>query len=91
MTWRDSVQPSAYAELVHALGELRATGEKGHRHLLAAVLPRLAQMESLPASLVPQLLQVKGAGDDRCCLEGDTQPSPACLLWLLAWAGQEQQ
>ena len=58
-------QPATYPELMRALGELRHTGEKGHRALLQAVLPRLAQMEALPAALVPQLLQVKGAGDDR--------------------------
>jgi hypothetical protein len=51
---------------MRALGELRHTGERGHRALLQAVLPRLAQMEALPAALVPQLLQVKGAGEDRC-------------------------
>ena len=58
-------QPSSYAELMRALGELRHTGERGHRVLLQTVLPRLAQMEALPAALVPQLLQIKGAGEDR--------------------------
>lgn len=51
------------------MGELRTTGEKGHKLLLATVLPRLAQFEVLPAQmLVPQLLQLMGTGDDRQAL-----------------------
>ncbi len=40
-------------------------GEKGHRQLLTAVLPRLAQHELPPASIVPQLIQIAAASDDR--------------------------
>ncbi len=72
-------QPSAYAELARALGELRGAGEKGHRALLGSVLPRLAQMEGVPSALVPQLLQLRGAGDDRCACCGSPVPPPgAC-------------
>ena len=46
-------------------GELRAVGEKGHKQLLTAVLPKLAQHELPPASLVPQLIQLAAASDDR--------------------------
>lgn len=48
-----------------AAGELRAVGEKGHKQLLLSVLPRLAQHELPPASLVPQLIQLAAATDDR--------------------------
>ena len=59
-------QPTSYLELIRSLGELRTTGEKGHKQLLATILPRLAQFEVLPAQmLVPQLLQLMGTGDDR--------------------------
>ena len=59
-------QPTSYLELIRSLGELRTTGEKGHKQLLATVLPRLAQFEVLPAQmLVPQLLQLMSTGDDR--------------------------
>lgn len=60
------VQPTSYLELVRYLGELRVTGEKGHKQLLATVLPRLAQFGVLPAQLlVPQLLQLMSTTDDR--------------------------
>ncbi|KAK9919131.1 hypothetical protein WJX75_009619 [Coccomyxa subellipsoidea] len=59
-------EPTSYLELIRFLGELRTTGEKGHKQLLATILPRLAQFEVLPAQmLVPQLLQLMGTGDDR--------------------------
>ena len=44
-------------------GELRSVGDKGHRVLLASVLPRLAQFEALPAALIPQLIQLSGTDD----------------------------
>jgi hypothetical protein len=47
------------------MGELRSAGEKGQRQLLISILPRLAQMENLPASLIPQLLQVLSTSSDR--------------------------
>ena len=59
------LQASTYDELVRALGEPRAAGERGGRALLASALPRLAQLEGAPASLVPALLQLAHAGDDR--------------------------
>ncbi|CAL8471398.1 g10940 [Coccomyxa elongata] len=59
-------EPTSYLELVRYLGELRVTGEKGHKQLLATVLPRLAQFGVLPAQLlVPQLLQLMSTTDDR--------------------------
>lgn len=64
---------------MRALGELRHTGERGHKALLQTVLPRLAQMEALPAALVPQLLQLKGTGEDRCLA---VTPRSFCL-WVL--------
>lgn len=60
------LQPFAYLELVRYLGEIRSTGDKGHRLLTVSILPRLMQFEGLPASVVPQLLQFMGTGDDRC-------------------------
>jgi len=59
-------QAATYEELVRALGEPRAAGERGGRALLAGALPRLAQLEGAPASLAPALLQLARAGDDRC-------------------------
>lgn len=58
--WRDGHQQAAYA------GELRNGGEKGQKQLLTSVLPRLAQHEVPPASLVPQLIQLASASEDRC-------------------------
>ena len=46
-------------------GELRSVGDKGHRQLLGAVLPRLALYEALPPTLVPQLIQLSSATEDR--------------------------
>ena len=62
------MQPSTYLELVRFMGELQGGGEKGQRQLLISVLPRLAQMENLPASLIPQLLQILSTGSDRCVI-----------------------
>jgi len=59
-------QAATYEELVRALGEPRAAGERGGRALLAGALPRLAQLEGAPAGLAPALLQLARAGDDRC-------------------------
>lgn len=61
-----ATQPSTYLELLRFLGELHGSGEKGQRQLLVSVLPRLAQMEYLPASLIPHLLQILSTGSDRC-------------------------
>ena len=47
------------------MGELKSAGEKGQRQLLISILPRLAQMENLPASLIPQLLQILSTSSDR--------------------------
>ena len=55
-----------YLELVRHLGEIASTGDKAHKQLLTAVLPRLAQFETLPASVVPQLIQLANVQDDRC-------------------------
>ncbi len=60
------MQPGTYLELLRLMGELRGAGEKGQRQLLISVLPRLAQMENLPTSLIPQLLQLLSTGSDRC-------------------------
>ena len=60
------MQASTYDELVRALGEPRAAGERGGRALLAGALPRLAQLEGLPPGLAPALLHLAHAGDDRC-------------------------
>ena len=68
-----AMQPSTYLELLRFLGELRGAGEKGQRQLLVSVLPRLAQMENLPASLIPHLLQILSTGSDRC---DPSSPSP---------------
>ena len=46
-------------------GESRAIGEKGHKTLLSTVLPRLAQYEIVPATLVAQLLQLIDKTDDK--------------------------
>lgn len=46
-------------------GESRLVGEKGHKTLLTVVLPRLAQYEVVPATLVAQLLQIIGTTDDK--------------------------
>ena len=46
-------------------GESRNVGEKGHKTLLELVLPRLAQYEVVPATLVAQLLQIIGTTDDK--------------------------
>ena len=62
----NALQPSTYLELLRLMGELRSAGEKGQRQLLISVLPRLAQMENLPTSLIPQLLQLLSTGSDRC-------------------------
>ena len=59
------MQPGTYVELLRFMGELTSAGERGQRQMLAAVLPRLAQMENLPASLIPQLLQILSTGSDR--------------------------
>ena len=52
---------------LNAAGELRSVGDKGHKQLLGSVLPRLAQYEALPPTLVPQLIALSAATDDRCC------------------------
>ena len=62
------MQPSTYMELLRFMGELSSAGEKGQRQMLIAILPRLAQMENLPASLIPQLLQILSTGSDRSAL-----------------------
>lgn len=49
----------------HEPGESRLVGEKGHKTLLSVVLPRLAQYELVPATLVAQLLQLIGTTDDK--------------------------
>jgi hypothetical protein len=59
------LQPVSYLELVRYLGDVRSTGDKNHKLLLSSILPRLAQMEGLPASLTAQLLQLMGGSDDR--------------------------
>lgn len=41
-------------------------GEKGVKQLVGSVLPKLAQHQVPPASLVPQLVQLAAASDDRC-------------------------
>ena len=62
------MQPSTYMELLRFMGELTRAGEKGQRQMLIAILPKLAQMENLPASLIPQLLQILSTGSDRSAL-----------------------
>ena len=62
------MQPSTYMELLRLMGELSSAGERGQRQMLTAILPRLAQMENLPASLIPQLLQILSTGSDRSAL-----------------------
>lgn len=49
--------------MTHAAGELRSVGDKGHKLLLASILPRLSQFEALPAALVPQLIQLSSTDD----------------------------
>lgn len=58
-------ETGTYHELIRALGESRLVGEKGHKTLLSVVLPRLAQYELVPATLVAQLLQLIGTTDDK--------------------------
>ncbi|KAL3136456.1 hypothetical protein ABBQ38_005712 [Trebouxia sp. C0009 RCD-2024] len=58
-------EAGTYHELIRALGESRLVGEKGHKTLLSVVLPRLAQYELVPATLVAQLLQIIGTTDDK--------------------------
>ena len=60
-----SPQPGLAAQSCALAGELRSAGEKGHKQLLGAVLPRLAQYEALPPTLVPQLIQLSSATEDR--------------------------
>ncbi|KAK9794598.1 hypothetical protein WJX73_004152 [Symbiochloris irregularis] len=54
-----------FTELERALGELRSTGDKGHKMLLSSVLPRLSQFEGLPPALIPQLIQLSDTDDRR--------------------------
>lgn len=54
-----------FCTIRRSAGESRAIGEKGHRTLLSAVLPRLAQYEIVPATLVAQLLQLIEKTDDK--------------------------
>ncbi|KAK9807563.1 hypothetical protein WJX72_002624 [[Myrmecia] bisecta] len=56
---------ASFTELARALGELRTTGDKGHKQLLGIVLPRLSQYEVLPATIVAQLLQLIQGADDK--------------------------
>ncbi|DBA86816.1 TPA: hypothetical protein ACH3X2_005399 [Trebouxia sp. C0005] len=58
-------ESGTYHDLIRALGESRNVGEKGHKTLLELVLPRLAQYEVVPATLVAQLLQIIGTTDDK--------------------------
>ena len=94
------LQASSYLELVRYLGELRVTGEKGHKQLLATVMPRLMQFGMLPAQLlVPQLLQLLSTSDDRqaeyhciwnlVAVSPENLSSPALLLIICRGYGTQ--
>ena len=53
---------------LHTAGEMNTLGEKGMKPLLLGLLPRLAQHELPPATLVPQLIQMAANSDDRCAV-----------------------
>ena len=77
------MQPSTYMELLRFMGELTSAGEKGQRQMLIAIIPRLAQMENLPASLIPQLLQILSTGSDRSALTS-REKMHTCSLFVIS-------
>ena len=70
-------------------GELRSTGDKGHRVLLANVLPRLSQYQALPPALIPQLIQLSGSEDRQAPLPFSflSKKKLNCPTWLLVLVG----
>lgn len=62
------MQTGAYSDVIRALGEIRVSGDKGHKGLVSTVLPRLALYEVVPATLAAQLLQIVGSTEDRTVL-----------------------
>ena len=62
------------------VAEAKALGEKGQKQLLLGLLPRLAQHEVPPPTLVPQLLQLTAESDDRSTLHLLSASKAGCYL-----------